>query len=210
MNRLLAFAFALCLFASSFSLLGQSRRSVVEGAPRDLVWWEDLDEAVAAQATGSVVLALDATKKKWRELPLMLLELPDLRYLLLNRNKLETLPDWLVDMKDLRVVVADYNRMESFPRVLLDMPNLTQISLGENYIETIPLDIDQMTGLEYLALWGNVIGMYPASLSDLPNLKALDLLHNEMSEREQEQLREWLPKVQLNMSEPCQCDFDNP
>ena len=210
MNRPIALAFALYLFASSFALLGQSRRSVVEGAPRDLVWWEDLDEAVAAQATGTVVLALDATKKKWRELPLMLLELPDLRYLLLNRNKLETLPDWLVDMKDLRVVVADYNRMESFPRVLLDMPNLTQISLGENYIEAIPLDIDQMTGLEYLALWGNVIGMYPASLSDLPNLKALDLLHNEMSEREQEQLREWLPKAQLNMSEPCQCDFDNP
>ena len=135
MNRSLAVA--LCLLALSFASQGQSRRSVVEGAPRDLVWWEDLDEAVAAQTTGNVVLALDATKKKWRELPLTLLELPDLRYLLLNRNKLETLPDWLSDMDDLRVVIADYNRMELFPRVLLDMPYMSQVSLGENFIEAI-------------------------------------------------------------------------
>jgi Leucine-rich repeat (LRR) protein len=210
MNRLIQLTLMTLAWLSCTLALGQNRRSVIENAPADLVWFDNLDEAVVAQSQGTVVLALDATKSKWKEVPLALLELKDLRYLMLNRNKLESLPDWMSDMKDLRAVVADHNRFERFPRVVLDMPQLTQISLGENYIEAIPLDIDQITKLQYLSLWGNVIGSFPASLGDLRELKALDLLHNEMSEGEQMELREWLPGVLLNMSEPCQCDFDNP
>lgn len=202
---LLALAWMACT-----ALHGQKRRTVVEGTPSDLIWYETVEEALLAQSQGTIVLALDATKSKWKEIPMDLLDLKDLRYLMLNRNKLDSLPDWFPQMKDLRAVVADYNRFESFPEVLLHMPHLTQISLGENYIEAIPINIDHIENLQYLSLWGNVIGSFPASLSDLRDLKALDLLHNEMSEGEQAQLREWLPGVLLNMSEPCQCDFDNP
>jgi hypothetical protein len=52
--------------------------------------------------------------------------------------------------------------------------------------------------------------IWPASLGRLTRLKRLDLLHNPMSAEEQELLRSWLPDIQLELSPPCNCSFDEP
>ena len=109
---------------------------------------------------------------------------------------------------DLKALVADHNRIQDFPEVLLKMPHVEQLSLGENYLRGIPLDIDMMAGLEILSLWGNVLARFPASLGNLERLQILDLLHNEMTVEEQDMLQALLPDVQLNLSEPCNCEFD--
>ena len=70
------------------------------------------------------------------------------------------------------------------------------------------MDIDMMAGLEILSLWGNVLARFPASLGNLEQLQILDLLHNEMTVEEQDMLQALLPDVQLNLSEPCDCEFD--
>lgn len=189
-------------------LLGQGRREVVQGVPGDLVWHEDVDEAILAQQQGEVVLALDLTRNRLSDLPEKLKALPDLTYLIVNRNRLRGLPNWLPELTDLKVLLADYNRMEDFPEVLLRMPQLKQLSLGENFLTGIPLDIDNMTSLEILSLWGNVLASFPASLGNLEQLQVLDLLHNEMTVEEQDMLEALLPGVQLNLSEPCDCEFD--
>lgn len=190
-------------------VLGQGRREVVQGAPRDLVWYDDLEEAMLAQAQGEVVLAVDLTRNRLSDLPEELKSLPDLTYLIVNRNRLRGLPQWLPELTDLSVLLADYNRMEDFPEVLLRMPQLKQLSLGENFLTGIPLDIDNMTSLEILSLWGNVLASFPASLGNLEQLQVLDLLHNEMTVEEQDMLEVLLPRVQLNLSEPCDCEFDS-
>ena len=111
-------------------------------------------------------------------------------------------------MSDLKAVVADHNRFRNFPAVLLRMPQLTQISMGDNELQGIPLDIDLISDLEVLSLWSNLLASFPASLGNLTQLQILDLLHNEMTVEEQDMLTALLPKVQLNFSEPCDCDFD--
>lgn len=199
----------LLLLCGHGSLWGQARREVVQ-APADVTWWDDLDLALQAQAEGQDVWAFDGSKLKWKEVPTALRELEDLRYLLMSRNKLESLPSWLSSMTDLRVVIADHNRLTYFPDVLLDMPQLVQVSMGENFIDGIPLDIDRMTQLQFLGLWGNVLARFPASLGDLNHLEVLDLLHNDMTEEEQETLKALLPNVRVVMSPPCMCEFEDP
>ncbi|MGB1384002.1 MAG: leucine-rich repeat domain-containing protein [Flavobacteriales bacterium] len=199
-------AAALLLFASS--CFSQSRREVVVGAPTDLVWYDDVESAVQAQRAGNVVLAVDLSRKRLRELPADLRLLTDLSYLIVSRNKLASVPEWALEMTDLKALVADYNRFEEFPQELLRMPHLKQVSLGENFLRAIPLDIDAMVDLEILSLWGNVVARFPASLGNLEHLQVLDLLHNEMTVDEQDQLKALLPDVQLNLSEPCNCEFD--
>lgn len=186
---------------------GQARRAVIVDLPEDVVWFDHLEDALQAQDSGAVVLALDLSRKRLRDLPTELKRLEDLRYLLVNRNRLDRFPDWLADMTDLKAVVADHNRFIDFPEVLLRMPHLTQISMGDNELQGIPLDIDLIADLEVLSLWSNLLASFPASLGNLSQLQILDLLHNEMTVEEQDMLTALLPDVQLNFSEPCDCDF---
>ena len=187
---------------------GQARREVIVDLPEDVVWFDHLEEALQAQDSGVVVLALDLSRQRLRDLPTALKQLEDLRYLLVNRNRLDHFPDWLADMTDLKAVVADHNRFRNFPEVLLRMPHLTQISMGDNELQGIPLDIDLIADLEVLSLWSNLLASFPASLGNLTQLQILDLLHNEMTVEEQDMLTALLPEVQLNFSEPCDCDFN--
>lgn len=203
----------LALMALTFMLMpskasGQARRDVVQNTPADLVWHDDMEEALGAMSNGELVLAIDLSRNRLKTLPEELLQFRDLRYLLLNRNRLRDLPGWLPQLRQLQALILDHNRFDNVPEVLLSMPQMEQLSIGENYLRGIPLDIDHMRGLQYLSLWGNVLASFPASLGDLPDLKVLDLLHNEMTVDEQEMLRELLPEVQLNMSQPCNCRFD--
>lgn len=190
------------------SVWSQGRREVIPGAPSDLVWYDDVESAVQAQRSGQVILALDLTRNRLTDLPPDLMLLEDLAYLMVNRNRLQGFPGWLEELKDLRVLIADHNRISEFPDVLLRMPQLEQLSLGENFLTGIPLDIDNMASLEILRLWGNVLASFPASLGNLEHLQILDLLHNEMTVDEQNMLEALLPDVQLNLSEPCDCEFD--
>ena len=199
---------ALTCMSVPFKAMGQARRDVVQNTPADLIWHDGVEEAQMAMSNGELVLAIDLSRNRLKSLPDGLQQFKDLRYLLLNRNRLRDLPDWLPQMGQLQALILDHNRFDDFPEVLLSMPQLEQLSIGENYLRGIPLDIDHMQGLKYLSLWGNVLASFPASLGDVPDLKVLDLLHNEMTVDEHEMLKELLPEVQLNMSQPCNCKFD--
>ena len=187
---------------------GQARREVIVDLPADVVWYENVETAVQAQRNGAVVLALDLSRQRLKDLPPDLMLLEDLTYLLASRNRLDHFPNWLADMTDLQAIVADHNRFRNFPEVLLRMPHLSQISMGDNELHGIPLDIDLIADLEVLSLWSNLLASFPASLGNLEQLQILDLLHNEMTVEEQDMLTALLPDVQLNFSEPCDCTFD--
>ena len=50
-------------------VFGQARREVILDAPSDLLWYDDLDEALQAQELGEVVLALDLTRQSEPKYP---------------------------------------------------------------------------------------------------------------------------------------------
>lgn len=171
--------------------------------------FEDLEEAAEARRNGVPIFRLDLSKQRRSEIPAEILEWTELREVILDRNRLKSIGPELKQLVFLERFAVNSNQLEHFPTVLTQMPHLKTLEMGDNMIDSIPLNIDRIEALESLELWDNVLAYFPASLSDLPNLHRLDLLHNDMVFEEQEALRNWLPShVELILSAPCRCDFD--
>lgn len=168
--------------------------------------YSSLEKALAA---GTPVYRLDLTKQKIKELPAELYELKDLHELILDRNKLKEIPVDINKLQQLQRLSISKNELKSFPPAICNLRNLTRLDLSDNLIDEIPDEIHRLYKLEELILWSNVIGYYPTTLMRLDNLKVLDLLHNEMSDTEQERLKNLLPEIDLKLSPPCDCTFDD-
>ena len=171
--------------------------------------FNNLDEARKARLNGVPVFRLDLSKRKLKAVPPEIWGWTELREIVLDRNKIKFIGPELEQLAFLERLSINSNQLEQFPAVLTQLDQLISLEMGDNMIDTIPLDIDRMKALESLELWDNVLAYFPASLSDLPNLRKLDLLHNDMIFEEQESLRDWFSdEVELILSAPCRCDFD--
>lgn len=200
MNRLLACLLAAAAWTAQAQPTGPDRW---QNAPV----YTSLDAALAANPDS--VFRIDLSRQRLRQVPEALAAFTELRELRLDRNKLDTLPSFLAWFGKLEVFSAEENELTAFPAMMWAWPALRELHLGDNWIAAIPLDIDGMRHLEILGLWSNVVGTFPASLSELPALKRIDLLFNDMTAEEQELLRIWLPDVELVLSEPCRCEFED-
>lgn len=168
-----------------------------------------LEGARAARATGEPIYRLDLTKQRMRTFPEEIASWTELREVVLDRNKLKRIDADLSQWAFIERFSAVSNDLESFPASTVQWTSLQALELGNNTIDSIPLDIDQLKQLQVLSLWSNVIAHYPASLGDLRRLETLDLQYNDMTLEEQELLKSWLPlSVNLKLSAPCRCDFD--
>lgn len=176
---------------------------------REAPVFTSVEAAREARALGQPVYRLDLTKQKLRKFPEEIAAWSELREVILNRNKLTAIDADLSQWEHLEVFAAESNALEKFPASVLHWKQLQTLQLGDNLIDSIPLNIDRLPRLEQLSLWSNLISFYPASLGDSQSLKSLDLQYNDMTEEEQEMLKSWLPdRVQLTLSAPCRCDFD--
>ena len=111
-------------------------REVVQNGLADVVWYEDVEQAVQAQRNGEVVLAVDLSRQRLKTLPPDLMLLHDLTYLIVSRNRLDRFPIGLQEKTDLKALVADHNRIQDFPEVLLlKMPHVEQLSMGDNELK---------------------------------------------------------------------------
>lgn len=168
-----------------------------------------LESARAARAAGEPIYRLDLSKKRLKTFPEEIASWTEIREVVLDRNKLKRIGADLSQWAFIERFSAVSNDLESFPSSAVQWTSLQTLELGDNTIDSIPLDIDQLTNLRVLSLWSNVIAYYPASLGDLRQLQSLDLQYNDMTLEEQELLKSWLPTtVNLNLSAPCRCDFD--
>lgn len=171
--------------------------------------FKNLDKAREARLNGVPIFRLDLSKQKLNAVPSEIWDWTELREIVLDRNKIKAIGPELRQLTFLEHLSVNSNRLERFPEVLTQLDQLISLEMGDNMIDTIPLDIDRMKALVSLELWDNVLAYFPASLSDLPNLRKLDLLHNDMIFEEQESLRDWFSdEVELILSAPCRCDFD--
>jgi|TARA_B110000116_G_C16794111_1_gene565558 Leucine-rich repeat (LRR) protein len=171
--------------------------------------YTSIKDASEAHELGLKVEILNLSKKKLKVLPEALREFTEIVELTLNRNRLTEIPAWISEFTKLEVFRADKNKLNTFPICLLQIPSLKEIHLGDNYITSIPIDIDNLQNLESLHLWSNLIRQFPASLSDITSLQILDLLYVDMTFDEQRWLIEILPEIEVEMSEPCRCTFDD-
>ena len=171
--------------------------------------FKSLESALKAHDAGENVEVLILKKQKLHTVPLEIRAFTGLKELRLNKNLIDTLPFWLSELTHLEILALERNQLQEFPSVLLKCINLREIYLGDNFIKAIPIDIDTLKNLEWLGLWSNLLRVFPASLSDMPNLKTLDILYNDMTFSDQTWLRELLPHLNIEMSESCNCKFDD-
>jgi len=167
-----------------------------------------IESALEAHHAGEIIEVLNLKKKKLKIIPKEIQVFTELIELRLDKNQIKILPDWFGELSHLEIFSAERNQLSEFPIVLLDMVNLRELYLGNNFITGIPIDIDALKNLEWLGLWSNLLRRFPSSLSDMPKLTTLDLLYNDMTFSEQSWLHELLPHINIEMSEPCHCTFD--
>lgn len=172
--------------------------------------YTDLEEARTVRASGTPIYKLDLSKSRLKSFPAEIAHWDELREVTLDRNKISEINEDLSQWQHLVRFSAASNQLNAFPDDLTQWSALEFLNLADNYIDSIPLDIDAMQHLQEVILWSNVIEHYPASLGDMKELLRLDLEYNDMTAEEQELLKSWLPdRVQLVLSKPCRCQFDD-
>lgn len=205
------FRIALTLLVLWLGDVGMANGQTSNGRPQPPTWdtariWTEFEEALQRPEK---VLRLDLSRSRWKTVDYRLRRFRGLRELVLDHNKLDSLPEWFAELASLERLSAKSNRFATFPSALLGMPHLKELNLADNRIDGIPEDIDEMESVRRLTLWSNLIGHFPASLGNLKQLEELDLLHNEMSVEEQDWVLDLLPGVNVHLSEPCQCRFED-
>jgi len=132
------------------------------------------------------------------------LNLPNLKHLYLNRNKLREFPSDIDKLKNLETLAAWYNeieilpptigklnklkrlrlsgnKLESLPNQLRSLSELCELLLGNNKFQSFPSVICEMEQLITLNLDGNRISNIPNEIKNLQHLKILNLNRNQIS-----------------------------
>lgn len=153
------------------------------------------------------VYVLKLHKQKLKEFPMEILELKNLNVLDLGNNKLRAVPDQLSELEFLQELNLMKNKMLHFPLAVCKLKHLKRLNMSQNYIDGFPKEIGQLTELEVLDMWSNDLGEFPDELEDLKSLKWLDLRTIQITDEEQQFIKEKLPQVNIFFSNPCNCGF---
>ncbi len=171
MSLRVLFAFALFAFASGpFARADDD----IKIAP----WFTSLDEALRQPDS---VVKLDLSGQDLDALPAAVLELRELRLLLLNNNRLTSLPADLGRLAKLSELELNHNAFTTFPRPLLDLTALNELELSGNRLDALPADLDRLAGLTELELLDNQITDLPPALGRLAHLEELKLDRNRLA-----------------------------
>jgi hypothetical protein len=201
----------IALFALTiFVLAGLKSHAISDTIPYAMLdtakVWKSVEAALKCQYP---VYRLDLSGKRLKEVPPEVFQLKNLQELILDKNKLSELPAALSNLKNLQRLSAAHNHLEEFSVAVCNLKNLRRIDFSDNEISKLPDEIHRLQKLEELILWSNIIGYYPGTMMRLTNLKLLDLMHNEMSINEQERIFNMFPEVDVKVSPPCNCTFDD-
>ena len=122
------------------------------------------------------------------ELPLILFEFTNLKYLNVSRNKLERISkvnDFVAfDCGELEKAVFSDNIFTVIPKGLFSLPKLKELNFSKNKVKELNLDGVEMhkNFLVKLNVSGNFIEAVPQQLFCLPHLEELNLDDNQLAE----------------------------
>ena len=162
--------------------------------------WEEVQNA-----DPDTIYGLTFAKEKRTELPNELSKYLNLRYISLNKNKIQSLPDFFDTLTKLEVFEAEKNDFSYFPSALTRLPKIEKINLHQNNIVAIPDAIQNCLLLEKLDLSDNAIGGVPEVVFGLTNLKFVDLTGVRFGPKYQKQLINRRPDIKWILDPPCDC-----
>ncbi len=108
-------------------------------------------------------------------LPVKLLEYPNLQVLLIGRSSLKELT----------------------PIILKNLVNLQDLYISNNVLEEIPKEIGELKHLTYLDIQGNSITAFPNEMAQLKKLKEIRINYTPISDASLKMMLEAIPEIKI-------------
>ncbi len=96
--------------------------------------------------------------------------------------KIESIPEGMTNLSNLRVLDLTGHSLEKLPKWVSNFMNLERLFLGGNGLKDLPSEIGKLTRLEELQLWSNQLKKLPKTMKNLSTLKVLLLSKNNLKE----------------------------
>ncbi|MHA1805702.1 MAG: leucine-rich repeat domain-containing protein [Promethearchaeota archaeon] len=128
-------------------------------------------------------LVLEMNHNNIKEIPEWLVNVKNLKSLLLRNNKINTFHVPRSNSTKLEYLDLSNNKISEIPLISKTLQNLKVLILNHNLIAGIPEDFSNFHSLEKLELQNNQIKTVPKFILDLNNLKILNLRHNPIKKK---------------------------
>lgn len=137
------------------------------------------------QDFGDLLKDVEGANKLIGPFPVVLLSLPNLRYLTLEGVGLTgPIPADISNLPELESINLSFNTLEgAIPPEIGQLPNLINLALTNNHLSgPIPPDLADLENLQSLSLRSNMLeGPIPAEIGGLKSLHQLDLARNQIT-----------------------------
>jgi len=151
------------------------------------------------------VVRLELRKKHLKEFPKEIFMFKNLQYLDISKNQIKDLPDSLYLLSNLQYLNVSRNKLGSLPKEIGKMTNLVYLHANNNDLIGLPPQIGNCERLRVIDLWSNDLTDFPQTLSNLKELNTFDIRAIVISTETIQQLKKWMPYVNLFYDPPCNC-----
>lgn len=166
--------------------------------------YTDLSEALKRPER---VITLDLKKQKLKNVPSEVYTFPNLKVLILDKNKIEEFSDSLYLLTQLEELRFQKNKVTDIPSKIGQLKNLRVFDAGMNEIETVPTSLASCSQLEYLYLNDNYISELAPEFKNLTALKEVNMYGNSLNQEQANRIVDLFPKsVKVYASANCNCD----
>ncbi len=152
------------------------------------------------------VYRLHLKNKKLTKVPDEIYLFPNLNELVLSKNKITAILARIEELENLQILDLSQNKLYTLPDEIGHLTNLRKLILNRNDITFFPAGIGQLFKLEFIDLWSNLIVEFPPEIAKLaPTLKEIDMRVIYMTDLQQFNIKEFLPKTKIQFSHSCNC-----
>ena len=148
---------------------------------------------------------LSLKKGKLRKIPSQIYMFKNLEVLDLSKNKLTEIHDSIGYLTNLVEISLANNQLTTLPVQIGHLKNLKKLIACQNEIVLLPSSVGNLQNLELLDLWSNEIVELPEEISQLKQLKFLDMRGINLSNTQKENIKQLLPKTEIEFSHGCNC-----
>ncbi len=128
------------------------------------------------------LITLNLSNLSLTSLPPELIQLINLRVLVLQDNELTQVPVELSQLTNLQYFYLNNNKVTQVPVELSQLTSLRELYLNHNELTQVPVELSRLTDLRILNLSNNQLTQVPVELSQLINLQLLNLNNNQLTQ----------------------------
>ncbi|KAI0630147.1 hypothetical protein C8Q77DRAFT_1064053 [Trametes polyzona] len=109
-------------------------------------------------------------------------QIPQLRHLKLQNNRMEKLPPTFAHLRELRDLNISNNKLKHMPAVVCELRSLVDLDTSFNSLTELPDEIGQLSQLEHFIIVGNQVSKIPEKCANLRSLRVLDCRRNPITD----------------------------